>query len=184
MANNIPNHNVGVLVRLSPEDIRTIRTALRVLIQIHTREEGYGDVRQALADLPAEEDLAKLEVGAQFHRLACACRDVGLSEETSVTSPRRAAGPSGDAPAGSHASERSRVRVTLPIIGFACGGGALTVERVLERQPGVLRAYVNPATEMAYVEYDGSQIDVAALGELIESAGYKTVLPTAGARGS
>ena len=41
MANNRHNHNVGVLVRLSPEDIRTIRSGLRVLLRTHTHEEGY-----------------------------------------------------------------------------------------------------------------------------------------------
>jgi hypothetical protein len=43
----------------------------------------------------------------------------------------------------------------MPIYGLACGGGgALTIERVLQRVAGVRLAYVNPATEMAYVEYD------------------------------
>jgi copper chaperone CopZ len=178
MANDRHNHNVWVLVRLSPEDILTIRTALRVLIQIHTREEGYGDVRQALADLRSEEDLAELEVGDQLHALARACRDVGLDVESGPGVPC-----SGGEAASRASAQPLRLRATLPIVGFACGGGgALTIERLLERQPGVVRAYVNPATEMAYVEYDGSQTDVAALGKVIESAGHKAVLPTAGAR--
>ena len=46
-------------------------------------------------------------------------------------------------------------RVTMPIYGLACGGGgALTAERALARVSGVRRAYVNPLTEMAYVEID------------------------------
>ena len=51
-------------------------------------------------------------------------------------------------------------RITLAIYGLACGGGgALTVERSLARTAGVLRAYVNPLTEIAYVEYDPAMTD-------------------------
>ena len=69
---------VKVLLKLSPQDIRTIRSGLRVLLQIHTREEGYRAIREALADLPSEEDLAHLEVDCQLQALACACREAGL----------------------------------------------------------------------------------------------------------
>ena len=72
----------------------------------------------------------------------------------------------------------NRARVTLPILGLTCGdGGGAMVERALEESPGVLRAYANPATEMAYVEYDPEQTDLDALQEAIEQAGYRTILP-------
>ena len=46
-------------------------------------------------------------------------------------------------------------RITLPIEDLNCeGGGVLIVERALARTAGVVQVYVNPATEMAYVEYD------------------------------
>ena len=46
-------------------------------------------------------------------------------------------------------------RVTLPIYNLGCGGGgSLTIERALTKAPGVTQAYVNPATEMAYVVYN------------------------------
>ena len=49
----------------------------------------------------------------------------------------------------------SNQRLTFEINGLTCGGGgALTVERALAHVPGVRRAYVNPLTEMAYVEID------------------------------
>ena len=71
-----------------------------------------------------------------------------------------------------------RARVTLPILGLTCGGGgALSVERSLLRVPGVIWAYVNPATEMAYVEYDPEQTNQEALREAVEWSGYRTVLP-------
>ena len=63
-------------------------------------------------------------------------------------------------------------RVTLPISGFSCGGGgALTAERALARMAGVVRAYVNPATETAYVVYDPSKVSPRDLVAAVEAAG-------------
>ena len=78
-----------------------------------------------------------------------------------------AAQPRGDS------SARSQ-RVTIPIYGLACGGGgALAVERALERTPGVLRVYVNPLTEMAYVDFDASRTDPSQLSQTIERVGLR-----------
>lgn len=62
-------------------------------------------------------------------------------------------------------------RLTFEIDGLTCGGGgALTAERVLARLPGVMRVYLNPLTEMAYVEIDpdaaSEQQLVAAVADL------------------
>ena len=76
-----------------------------------------------------------------------------------------------------------RFRLALPIIGLACGGGgAMTVERVLRRLPGVYWVYVNPATEMAYVEYAPDQVNLVEIGRGIESAGFHAVLPANASR--
>lgn len=65
-------------------------------------------------------------------------------------------------------------RVTLPIVGFGClGSGALIVERALLHVPGVIYAYVNAATEMAYVEYDAQRCTVATLREAVAHAGFQ-----------
>ena len=78
--------------------------------------------------------------------------------------------PSAD---GSTARTPLRLRLTLPICGLdADGGGAETVERALEGVPGVIRAYTNPDTEMAYVEYDPIQVGLRELKGAIESVGY------------
>lgn len=69
-------------------------------------------------------------------------------------------------------------RATIPIYGFGCGGGgALTIERALEKVPGVVRAYVNPATEMAYVEYDPDLAEAARLTAAVERVGFRAGEP-------
>lgn len=72
----------------------------------------------------------------------------------------------------------STTRVTLEIYDLTCGGGgALTVERTLARLKGVAQAYVNPATEMAYVEYDPSIICPSDLVRAVKGAGYSAGEP-------
>ncbi len=171
MAGTDNAERVNVLVRLSPRDIRTIRSGLRVLLQIHTREEGCEAIREALVDLPSEDDLTRLEVDDQLQALARACREAGFDGESGL------AKPCSDGEASSSSSTPpSRTRVTFPIVGLGCGGGgASTVERVLRQTPGVVRAYVNPATEMVYVEYDAARTDQSALERVINSLGNRVV---------
>jgi len=62
----------------------------------------------------------------------------------------------------------------VPIHGLGCGGGgATTIERELGRAPGVLRVYVNPATEVAYIDYDPAQTDARRLARVIDQIGYR-----------
>lgn len=69
-------------------------------------------------------------------------------------------------------------RVTLEIYGLGCGGsGALRIERALARVPGVRRAYVNPATETAYVEYDPGVAAPAELLRAIAATGFRAAEP-------
>jgi Cu+-exporting ATPase len=71
-----------------------------------------------------------------------------------------------------------RRHVTLPIEDFGCSGsGAIVVERALAKVPGVLRVYVNAATEMAYIEYDAECCDPEALRTAIARAGFHAGLP-------
>lgn len=72
-------------------------------------------------------------------------------------------------------------RTTLPILDLGCGGGGtLAIERALERLPGVIRAAVNPLTEMAYVEYDPARVSNDEFRRAIERAGFH--IGTAGIR--
>ena len=73
---------------------------------------------------------------------------------------------------------RSRARVTLPISGLACGGGGvISIEQTLQALTGVIRTYVNPATEMAYVEYWPTEVTTDQLATAIEELGYETIRP-------
>jgi Heavy-metal-associated domain len=62
-------------------------------------------------------------------------------------------------------------RVTLPITDLN-GGGPLSIERSLLKVEGVRNAYVNPAMEMAYVEYDPSCCNPEQLSAAIAHSGY------------
>jgi copper chaperone CopZ len=71
-----------------------------------------------------------------------------------------------------------RQHVTLPIEDFGCSGsGAIVVERALTKVPGVLRVYVNAATEMAYVEYDTDRCGPEALRTAIARVGFHAGVP-------
>jgi cation transport ATPase len=67
----------------------------------------------------------------------------------------------------------AKQRMTLPIYNLSCaGGGALVVERTLAKTPGVARVYVNPATEMAYVEFDPEAVTTVAVTAAVAAAGF------------
>lgn len=64
-------------------------------------------------------------------------------------------------------------RVTIPVYNLGCGGGgSLTIERALRRAPGVAHAYVNPATEMAYIDYDPALVGPGQLRKVLDDVGY------------
>ena len=77
----------------------------------------------------------------------------------------------------------TRKTTTVMLENAECAGGfALTVEAALRAVPGVLRAYVNPATEAAYVEYDADQCDAADLARAVESVGIHAFHPVTARR--
>jgi copper chaperone CopZ len=69
-------------------------------------------------------------------------------------------------------------RVQIPVLDLGCGGaGATTIERSLAATGGVLRVYVNPTTETAYVDYDPGVTNPWSLARAIEEAGYRAGRP-------
>lgn len=66
----------------------------------------------------------------------------------------------------------------IPVYGLGCGGaGATTIERVLAASDGVVRVYVNPVTETAYIDYDASATDPGVLAQVIDETGYRAGRP-------
>jgi copper chaperone CopZ len=64
-------------------------------------------------------------------------------------------------------------RLTLPLYNLGCSSGdALTVERILTQQSGVIEVYANPATEAAYIVYDPALTNEARLATVIKRAGF------------
>ncbi len=74
----------------------------------------------------------------------------------------------------------TRKTTTLMLESTVCSGGsAHTVEKMLQEVPGVLRAYVNPVTEAAYVEYDADQCSEADLERAVEAVAVHALRPDA-----
>ncbi|MHB0937100.1 MAG: heavy metal translocating P-type ATPase [Armatimonadota bacterium] len=64
-------------------------------------------------------------------------------------------------------------RIDIPVEGMHCASCAANIERRLRREPGVTSANVNYANQVAAVEYDEGQKDVAALVAAIQDVGYE-----------
>jgi len=65
--------------------------------------------------------------------------------------------------------------VSLPVTGMTCANCAANIERSLNKLNGVQEASVNFASEKASVRFDPGQIDVKAVVENVERAGYGVV---------
>lgn len=64
-------------------------------------------------------------------------------------------------------------KLSIPLRGFSCGGGgALQLEKQISKLGGVVKVYVNPATEQAYLDVSG-EFDIDELLKLIEKNGFK-----------
>ena len=63
--------------------------------------------------------------------------------------------------------------VELKVEGMDCQGCVKSVTRMLSALPGVQKADVSLAQANAKVTYDPSKVDVGAMREALERAGYK-----------
>ncbi|MCR4312250.1 MAG: heavy metal translocating P-type ATPase [Candidatus Uhrbacteria bacterium] len=69
------------------------------------------------------------------------------------------------------------MKTTFVVRGMHCASCAVTIERDLQKTPGVQTASVNYALAQAAVEFDPSQTHEHALHETVKRAGYEVVMP-------
>lgn len=67
-------------------------------------------------------------------------------------------------------------RVMLEIFNLTCSSDALRLEHDLAMVPGVTRAYVNPATEMAYLEFDPARVSLETVIAAVRRSGFDAAL--------
>lgn len=76
--------------------------------------------------------------------------------------------------AAPHSTPSSVATADLAISGMTCASCVSRVERVLKKQPGVVAANVNLATERANVSYNPDEVSADALAQAVTRAGYET----------
>jgi Cu+-exporting ATPase len=74
--------------------------------------------------------------------------------------------------------------LNLDIKGMTCASCVNRIEKALTKNPGVISASVNLATEKARVEYDPSLLDQKKIQHIISEAGYEAVPILQGAKGN
>lgn len=62
--------------------------------------------------------------------------------------------------------------VTLHLYKLSCASDTQTIERMLQREPGVVKVYANPATEKVYIEYEVAQTTPDQLRTVLQQAGF------------
>ena len=71
--------------------------------------------------------------------------------------------------------QQNLLKFDVGVQGMTCASCVARVERVLKKQPGVVSATVNLATEKASVEYDPQAVNPQRLKVVIVDAGYEAV---------
>jgi len=69
----------------------------------------------------------------------------------------------------------SEENLSLPVTGMTCANCAANIERSLNKLSGIQEASVNFASEKANVRFDPGQIDIKAVVDNVERAGYGVV---------
>ena len=69
--------------------------------------------------------------------------------------------------------------IRIRLVDIGCVAEAIGLERRLARTLGVLGAMVNPATDTAYIRYDGFMTSPDRLRAAIAAAGFRTSEPRA-----
>jgi len=69
-------------------------------------------------------------------------------------------------------SAKKSEKVILPVTGMTCASCAANIEKALAKEPGVISASVNLASEKASIEYNPDKVDTKALLDTISDTGY------------
>ena len=64
-------------------------------------------------------------------------------------------------------------KLQIPILGMDCAACVVTIEKEVQRLPGINRANVNYSTEKLYVEYKPEQVGMEQITQAVKSAGYR-----------
>ncbi|MDR2014288.1 MAG: heavy-metal-associated domain-containing protein [Azoarcus sp.] len=62
--------------------------------------------------------------------------------------------------------------ITIKIEGMSCGGCACNLTKALKALPGVTDAEISLERECAVIQYDPAAIDVTAMRQAVEDAGF------------
>ncbi len=69
--------------------------------------------------------------------------------------------------------ETDNRQLEISIIGLNCSSSdSLIVEKIIRKQAGVLKVYVNPVTEICYIEYDPVVTSEKQLQAIVKGAGF------------
>ncbi len=71
---------------------------------------------------------------------------------------------------------RMTIKEKFPVLHMSCAACAVSVEKVLRAQPGVVDARVNFASTSVMVEYRPALVRPEALGRVVRNAGYELVI--------
>lgn len=70
----------------------------------------------------------------------------------------------------------STLKKTFPVLNMSCASCAVSVESMLQSQPGVLHAAVNYATAKVSVQYIPGTVEPAEMKKIIQSIGYDLMI--------
>jgi len=68
------------------------------------------------------------------------------------------------------------VKKQFPVTGMSCASCASNIETTLKKQPGVVKASVNLASQIATLEFNPSVVNPLDLKEAVSSAGYDLII--------
>lgn len=73
-------------------------------------------------------------------------------------------------------SDRTSIKKQFPVSGMSCASCAANIESTLRKQPGVVIASVNLASQIAIIEFNPAVITPQDLKEAVASAGYDLLI--------